>query len=122
MLCKQSDVICHHNSHHCVCTSNHKEVLESGGILNLSKWMGVVSSKLSPLSCQGKSPWYHWIGGTMGPRASLDTALKEKFLSLLEIELSIPISRTLLTELTCRRGVTKTPFSVTSPKHFTRGG
>jgi hypothetical protein len=29
-------------------------------------------------SPQGKSPWYHWIGGWVGPRTSLDAVVKRK--------------------------------------------
>jgi hypothetical protein len=38
----------------------------------------VVSFTPRPLYPQGKSPWYHWIGGWVGPRAFLDTVVKRK--------------------------------------------
>jgi hypothetical protein len=31
-----------------------------------------------PLYPQGKSPYYHWIGGWVGPRAVLDAVVKRK--------------------------------------------
>jgi hypothetical protein len=35
------------------------------------------------------APWTHQIGGQMGPRASLDSVEKRKFLTLLELDLHL---------------------------------
>jgi hypothetical protein len=37
-----------------------------------------VSFTTRPLYPQGKSHWYHWIGGWVGPRAVLDAVVKRK--------------------------------------------
>jgi hypothetical protein len=47
----------------------------------VTKWRLVVSFTLRPLYLQGKSPWYHWVGGWVGPRAILATVVKRKILS-----------------------------------------
>jgi hypothetical protein len=41
----------------------------------------------TPLYPWGKAPGAYWIGGWVGPRAGLDDTEKEKFLTLLGLEL-----------------------------------
>jgi hypothetical protein len=38
----------------------------------------MLSFMAQPLYPSGKSPWYTWIGGWVGPRAILDMVVKRK--------------------------------------------
>jgi hypothetical protein len=40
-----------------------------------------------PLQARERAPGAHWIGGWVGPRASLDNVEKRKFLTLPRLEL-----------------------------------
>jgi hypothetical protein len=65
----------------------HEGILGDGGIalciIDLgTRWRWVVSFMPWLLYPQWQGPWYLWIGGCMGPRASLNVVVKRKILSL----------------------------------------
>jgi hypothetical protein len=57
-----------------------------------TSWRRVVSFAPRPLFSWGNTPWTHWIGGWVNPRAGLDELEKRKFLALLGVELQ-PLGR-----------------------------
>jgi len=83
---------------------HHEDVWRSGGIaphvLNLNAtWRWVVCFTLWLLYSSGKSPGIHWIGGWVGPRASLDTVAKKKFLTCWESNPGHPAAHSWVTLL-----------------------